>query len=129
MYRHFSLPVFYFFFVSFVNYLFLSPKINMYHFICASCRTFSKMWLVFSYLPCHVHVRFLSCQKCGALNFLIRYISVNSNQLIHIFIKKHIKIIQNSFTPTCFGSHRDPSSGGHHQILAKVFTGSWSESI
>ena len=56
-------------------------------------------------------------------------IIVISNQLLHIFIKKHIKIIQNSITPTCFGSYKDPSSGGHHQILAKVFTGSWSESI
>jgi len=24
---------------------------------------------------------------------------------------------------------QDPSSGGHHHILTKVFTGSWSESI
>ena len=27
-------------------------------------------------------------------------------------------------TPTCFGSHRDPFSEGHHYILAKVCTGS-----
>ena len=59
----------------------------------------------------------------------VLYAVINSNQLMHIFIKNTLKSHKIHFNPTCFGSYKDPSSGGHHHILTKVFTGSWSESI
>ena len=57
-------------------------------------------------------------------------ISVNSNQLMHIFIKKHTLKSYKIPSPRHVSDHTGiHPQGGHHQNLAKVFTGSWSESI
>jgi len=58
----------------------------------------------------------------------IKSLSIVTNSCPYL-LKNTLKSYKNYFTPTCFGSHRDPSSGGHLQILGKVFTGSWNESI
>ena len=60
--------------------------------------------------------------------------SLNNNQLMQsqfntwyllkiqymVFIKNTLKV-HVKFTPTCFGSQMEPSSGGHQLILAKVY--------
>ena len=56
-------------------------------------------------------------------------ISVNSNQLVHIFIKNTLKSYKIPLPRHVSDHIWIHPQGSHHQILAKVFTGSWSESI
>ena len=55
------------------------------------------------------------------LNFKL-LVSIITRSCTHssIFIKNTLKIHVN-FTPTCFGSQMEPSSGGQQLILAKVY--------
>jgi len=56
--------------------------------------------------------------------FAKRYMTVSiiTNSCTHskIFIKNTLKA-HVKFTPTCFGTQREPSSGGQHLILTKVY--------
>ena len=58
----------------------------------------------------------------GTFKKLVIAVSIITNSFIHstIFIKNTLKA-HVKFTPTCFGTQREPSSGGHHLILAKVY--------
>ena len=49
-------------------------------------------------------------------------VSIITNSCTHssIFIKNSLKV-HVKFTPTCFGSQMEPSSGGQQLILAKVY--------
>ena len=49
-------------------------------------------------------------------------VSIITNSCTHslIFIKNTLKV-HVKFTPTCFGSQLEPSSGGQQLILAKVY--------
>ena len=56
----------------------------------------------------------------------IYIVSIITNSCTHstIFIKNKLKV-HVKFTPTCFGTQMEPSSGGQHLILAKVYTYIW----
>ena len=91
-----------------------------------------RSWCLFSYYPMVCHNISVLFEISGSYtSFTVEpctdTISVNSNQLMHIsvFIKNTLKVHLKFLLPRhVFGSQRDPSSGGHHQILAKVCTGS-----
>ena len=63
------------------------------------------------------------CRKTSCLSRApIWPVSIITNSCTHssIFIKNTLKI-HVKFTPTCFGSQMEPSSGGQQLILAKVY--------
>jgi len=54
--------------------------------------------------------------------YLFTLVSIITNSCTHstIFIKNTLKA-HVKYTPTCFGTQMEPSSGGQHLILAKVY--------
>ena len=66
----------------------------------------------------------LRLQDFGVFSVSIIYISVSiiTNSCTHssIYIKNTLKV-HVKFTPTCFGSQMEPSSGSQQLILAKVY--------
>ena len=73
--------------------------------------------------PCSTYVYY---NKLILLNLLVINVyiafSIITNSCTHssIFIKNTLKV-NVKFTPTCFGSQMEPSSGGQQLILAKVY--------
>ena len=94
-------------------------------------RTRLYVTLYINFLPCFFTVPY-NFRNVGP-NFMFKpcidMTSLNNNQLMHSqynIYEKHIKSSCNfffhvKFTPTCFGTQMEPSSGGQHLILAKVY--------